>query len=92
MLVFSLVHVEYTKFYFKSKNLPNNVLSKKNCARIADVELHFSFVSVGGAGGVGVGGDQGEKQDKRVRNIIFTKYNSLGQYQIGYLRQKLTDC
>ena len=35
---------------------------------------------------------RGEKQDKRVRNIIFTKYNSLGQYQIEYLRQKLTDC
>ena len=35
---------------------------------------------------------RGEKQEKRVRDIIFTKYNSLGQYQIGYLRQKLTDC
>ena len=28
----------------------------KNCARIAVVELHFSFVSVGGAGGGGGGG------------------------------------
>ena len=55
----------------------------------------FSFVSVGGAGRGGGWGwveTRGEKQDKRVRNIIFTKYNSLGQYQIEYLRQKLTDC
>ena len=77
------------------KKLTKSCSFHKKLYKNSSCWITFFICECGGSRGGGADGWRPGRRNRinaAVRDVIFSKYNSLSQYQIGYLRQKLTDC